>query len=194
MENTVILSKLLYRIKQHFNFLTTKKLLISFLVIMTNITLAKNLDNFVYYTNVIEGTKHVDLQAVDFEFADYFLTQLKIDREVSSEFLVILPDVRVLEKSKDRLSKLGKEIFVFLLKEKNDKLKNRSIKELKDKKFPKNVQIILVSLDDEETERFIADTKDNSLYKQDYFKYKFYRQYKKRTNYDYLGVINKWRI
>ncbi|WP_288867594.1 hypothetical protein [uncultured Sneathia sp.] len=52
---------------------------------MTNITLAKNLDNFVYYTNVIEGTKHVDLQAVDFEFADYFLTQ-KIDREVSSEF------------------------------------------------------------------------------------------------------------
>ncbi|WP_311679116.1 hypothetical protein [Sneathia vaginalis] len=86
MENTVILSKLLYRIKQHFNFLTTKKLLISFLVIMTNITLAKNLDNFVYYTNVIEGTKHVDLHAVDFEFADYFLTQLKIDREVSSEF------------------------------------------------------------------------------------------------------------
>lgn len=86
MENTVILSKLLYRIKQHFNFLTTKKLLISFLVIMTNITLAKNLDNFVYYTNVIEGTKHVDLQAVDFEFADYFLTQLKIDREVFSEF------------------------------------------------------------------------------------------------------------
>ncbi|MBE3031503.1 hypothetical protein IMK15_06005 [Sneathia sp. DSM 16631] len=85
MENTVIPSKLLYRIKQHFNFLTTKKLLISFLVIMTNITLAKNLDNFVYYTNVIEGTKHVDLQAVDFEFADYFLTQ-KIDREVSSEF------------------------------------------------------------------------------------------------------------
>lgn len=85
MENTVILSKLLYRIKQHFNFLTTKKLLISFLVIMTNITLAKNLDNFVYYTNVIEGTKHVDLQAVDFKFADYFLTQ-KIDREVSSEF------------------------------------------------------------------------------------------------------------
>lgn len=85
MENTVMLSKLLYRIKQHFNFLTTKKLLISFLVIMTNITLVKNLDNFVYYTNVIEGTKHVDLQTVDFEFADYFLTQ-KIDREVSSEF------------------------------------------------------------------------------------------------------------
>ncbi|WP_288847945.1 hypothetical protein [uncultured Sneathia sp.] len=191
MKNTVILSRLLYRIKQHFKFLTTKKLLISFLVIMTNITLAKNLDNFVYYTNVIEGTKHVDLQAVDFEFADYFLTQLKIDREVSSEFLVILPDVSVLEKNKEKLSKLGKEIFVFLLKEKNDKLKNRSIKELKDKKFPKNVQIILVSLDDEETERFIADTKDNSLYKQDYFKYKFYRQYKKRTNYDYLGVINK---
>ena len=53
---------------------------------MTNITLAKNLDNFVYYTNVIEGTKHVDLQAVDFEFADYFLIQLKIDREVSNEF------------------------------------------------------------------------------------------------------------
>ena len=191
MENTVILSRLLYRIKQHFNFLTTKKLLISFLVIMTNITLAKNLDNFVYYTNVIEGTKHVDLQAVDFEFADYFLTQLKIDREVSSEFLVILPDVSVLEKNKEKLSKLGKEIFVFLLKEKNDKLKNRSIKELKDNSFPKNIQIILVSLDDEETERFIADTKDNSLYKQDYFKYKFYRQYKKRTNYDYLGVINK---
>jgi hypothetical protein len=158
---------------------------------MTNITLAKNLDNFVYYTNVIEGTKHVDLQAVDFEFADYFLTQLKIDREVSSEFLVILPDVSVLEKNKEKLSKLGKEIFVFLLKEKNDKLKNRSIKELKDNSFPKNIQIILVSLDDEETERFIADTKDNSLYKQDYFKYKFYRQYKKRTNYDYLGVINK---
>ncbi|WP_288891752.1 hypothetical protein [uncultured Sneathia sp.] len=191
MKNTVILSRLLYRIKQHFNFLTTKKLLISFLVIMTNITLAKNVDNFVYYTNLIEGTKHVDLHAVDFEFADYFLTQLKIDREVSSEFLVILPDVSVLEKNKEKLSKLGKEIFVFLLKEKNDKLKNRSIKELKDKKFPKNVQIILVSLDDEETERFIADTKDNSLYKQDYFKYKFYRQYKKRTNYDYLGVINK---
>ena len=191
MENTVILSRLLYRIKQHFNFLTTKKILISFLVIMTNITLAKNLDNFVYYTNVIEGTKHVDLQAVDFEFADYFLTQLKIDREVSSEFLVILPDVSVLEKNKEKLSKLGKEIFVFLLKEKNDKLKNRSIKELKDNSFPKNIQIILVSLDDEETERFIADTKDNSLYKQDYFKYKFYRQYKKRTNYDYLGVINK---
>lgn len=191
MKNTVILSRLLYRIKQHFNFLTTKKLLISFLVIMTNITLAKNLDNFVYYTNVIEGTKHVDLQAVDFEFADYFLTQLKIDREVSSEFLVILPDVSVLEKNKEKLSKLGKEIFVFLLKEKNDKLKNRSIKELKDNSFPKNIQIILVSLDDEETERFIADTKDNSLYKQDYFKYKFYRQYKKRTNYDYLGVINK---
>lgn len=191
MKNTVILSRLLYRIKQHFNFLTTKKLLISFLVIMTNITLAKNVDNFVYYTNLIEGTKHVDLHAVDFEFADYFLTQLKIDREVSNEFLVILPDVSVLEKNKDRLSKFGKEVFVFLLKEKNDKLKNRSIKELKDKKFPKNVQIILVSLDDEETERFIADTKDNSLYKQDYFKYKFYRQYKKRTNYDYLGVINK---
>ena len=191
MKNTVILSRLLYRIKQHFNFLTTKKLLISFLVIMTNITLAKNVDNFVYYTNLIEGTKHVDLHAVDFEFADYFLTQLKIDREVSSEFLVILPDVSVLEKNKEKLSKLGKEIFVFLLKEKNDKLKNRSIKELKDKKFPKNVQTILVSLDDEETERFIADTKDNSLYKQDYFKYKFYRQYKKRTNYDYLGVINK---
>ncbi|WP_392445890.1 hypothetical protein ACF3OF_03015 [Sneathia vaginalis] len=191
MKKTVILSRLLYRNKQHFKFLTTKKLLISFLVIMTNITLAKNLDNFVYYTNVIEGTKHVDLQAVDFEFADYFLTQLKIDREVSSEFLVILPDVSVLEKNKEKLSKLGKEIFVFLLKEKNDKLKNRSIKELKDKKFPKNVQIILVSLDDEETERFISDTKDNSLYKQDYFKYKFYRQYKKKTNYDYLGVINK---
>ena len=191
MKNTVILSRLLYRIKQHFNFLTTKKLLISFLVIMTNITLAKNVDNFVYYTNVIEGTKHVDLQAVDFEFADYFLTQLKIDREVSNEFLVILPDVSVLEKNKEKLSKLGKEIFVFLLKEKNDKLKNRSIKELKDNSFPKNIQIILVSLDDEETERFIADTKDNSLYKQDYFKYKFYRQYKKRTNYDYLGVINK---
>ena len=191
MKNTVILSRLLYRIKQHFNFLTTKKLLISFLVIMTNITLAKNVDNFVYYTNLIEGTKHVDLHAVDFEFADYFLTQLKIDREVSNEFLVILPDVSVLEKNKDRLSKFGEKIFVFLLKEKNDKLKNRSIKELKDKKFPKNVQIILVSLDDEETERFIADTKDNSLYKQDYFKYKFYRQYKKRTNYDYLGVINK---
>ena len=191
MKNTVILSRLLYRIKQHFNFLTTKKLLISFLVIMTNITLAKNVDNFVYYTNVIEGTKYVDLHAVDFEFADYFLTQLKIDREVSNEFLVILPDVSVLEKNKDRLSKFGKKIFVFLLKEKNDKLKNRSIKELKYKKFPKNVQTILVSLDDEETERFIADTKDNSLYKQDYFKYKFYRQYKKRTNYDYLGVINK---
>ena len=159
MKNTVILSQLLCRIKQHFNFLTTKKLLISFLVIMTNITLAKNLDNFVYYTNVIEGTKHVDLQAVDFEFADYFLTQLKIDREVSSEFLVILPDVSVLEKNKEKLSKLGKEIFVFLLKEKNDKLKNRSIKELKDNSFPKNIQIILVSLDDEETERFIADTK-----------------------------------
>ena len=191
MKNTVILSRLLYRIKQHFNFLTTKKLLISFLVIMTNITLAKNVDNFVYYTNVIEGTKYVDLHAVDFEFADYFLTQLKIDREVSNEFLVILPDVSVLEKNKEKLSKLGKEIFVFLLKEKNDKLNNRSIKELKDNSFPKNIQIILVSLDDEETERFIADTKDNSLYKQDYFKYKFYRQYKKRTNYDYLGVINK---
>lgn len=191
MKNTVILSRLLYRIKQHFNFLTTKKLLISFLVIMTNITLAKNVDNFVYYTNVIEGTKYVDLHAVDFEFADYFLTQLKIDREVSSEFLVILPDVSVLEKNKEKLSKLGKEIFVFLLKEKNDKLNNRSIKELKDNSFPKNIQIILVSLDDEETERFIADTKDNSLYKQDYFKYKFYRQYKKKTNYDYLGVINK---
>ena len=191
MKNTVILSRLIYRIKQHFNFLTTKKLLISFLVIMTNITLAKNVDNFVYYTNLIEGTKHVDLHAVDFEFADYFLTQLKIDREVSNEFLVILPDVSVLEKNKDRLSKFGEKIFVFLLKEKNDKLKNRSIKELKDNSFPKNIQIILVSLDDEETERFIADTKDNSLYKQDYFKYKFYRQYKKRTNYDYLGVINK---
>lgn len=191
MKNTVILSRLLYRIKQHFNFLTTKKLLISFLVIMTNITLAKNVDNFVYYTNLIEGTKHVDLHAVDFEFADYFLTQLKIDREVSNEFLVILPDVSVLEKNKEKLSKLGKEIFVFLLKEKNDKLNNRSIKELNDNSFPKNIQIILVSLDDEETERFIADTKDNSLYKQDYFKYKFYRQYKKRTNYDYLGVINK---
>lgn len=86
MKNTVILSQLLCRIKQHFKFLTTKKLLISFLVIMTNITLVKNLDNFVYYTNVIEGTKHVDLHAVDFEFADYFLTQLKIDREVFSEF------------------------------------------------------------------------------------------------------------
>jgi len=158
---------------------------------MTNITLAKNVDNFVYYTNLIEGTKHVDLHAVDFEFADYFLTQLKIDREVSNEFLVILPDVSVLEKNKEKLSKLGKEIFVFLLKEKNDKLNNRSIKELNDNSFPKNIQIILVSLDDEETERFIADTKDNSLYKQDYFKYKFYRQYKKRTNYDYLGVINK---
>lgn len=191
MKNTVILSRLLYRIKQHFNFLTTKKLLISFLLIMTNITLAKNVDNFVYYTNLIEGTKHVDLHAVDFEFADYFLTQLKIDREVSNEFLVILPDVSVLEKNKEKLSKLGKEIFVFLLKEKNDKLNNRSIKELNDNSFPKNIQIILVSLDDEETERFIADTKDNSLYKQDYFKYKFYRQYKKRTNYDYLGVINK---
>ena len=34
MKNTVILSRLLYRIRQHFNFLTTKKLLISFLVIM----------------------------------------------------------------------------------------------------------------------------------------------------------------
>lgn len=191
MKNTVILSRLLYRIRQHFNFLTTKKLLISFLVIMTNITLAKNLDNFVYYTNIIEGTKHVDLQGIDYEFADYFLTQSKLNWKVSNEFLVILPDVSVLEKNKDRLSKFGEKIFVFLLKEKNDKLKNRSIKELKDKKFPKNVQIILVSLDDEETERFIADTKDNSLYKQDYFKYKFYRQYKKRTNYDYLGVINK---
>lgn len=53
MKNTVILSQLLCRIKQHFKFLTTKKLLISFLVIITNITLVKNLDNFVYYTNVI---------------------------------------------------------------------------------------------------------------------------------------------
>lgn len=46
MKNTVILSRLLYRIKQHFKFLTTKKLLISFLVIMTNITLAKKFRQF----------------------------------------------------------------------------------------------------------------------------------------------------
>lgn len=169
-----------------------KRILICVFVILSNITVSRSLDNYAYYTKEIESTKHPkDLQGIDYEFADYFLIQSKLNRKVSNEFLVILPDVSVLEKSKDRLSKLGKEIFVFLLKEKNDKLKNRSIEELKDKKFPKNVKIILVSLDDEETERFIADTKDNSLYKQDYFKYKFYRQYKKRTNYDYLGVINK---
>lgn len=171
-----------------------KGILIWIFVILSNITVSRSLDNYAYYTKEIETTKHVDLQGIDYEFADYFLIQSKLNWKVSNEFLVILPDVSVLEKNKDRLSKFGKEVFVFLLKEKNDKLKNRSIKELKDKKFPKNVQIILVSLDDEETERFIADTKDNSLYKQDYFKYKFYRQYKKRTNYDYLGVINKWRI
>lgn len=170
------------------------KKLILFLLSLGLISISystNSIDNYTYYTKEIESTKHKDLQAVDFKFADYFLTQSKIDREVSSEFLVILPDVGVLEKNKDKLSKLGKEIFVFLLKEKNDKLNNRSIKELKDNSFPKNVQIIQVSLDDEETERFIADTKNNSLYKQDYFKYKFYRQYKKKTNYDYLGVINK---
>ena len=168
-----------------------KGILIWIFVILSNITVSRSLDNYAYYTKEIESTKHVDLHCIDYEFADYFLTQSKLNWKVSNEFLVILPDVSVLEKNKDRLSKFGEKIFVFLLKEKNDKLKNRSIKELKDKKFPKNVQIILVSLDDEETERFIADTKDNSLYKQDYFKYKFYRQYKKRTNYDYLGVINK---
>ena len=157
------------------------KKLILFLLSLGLISISysiNSIDNYTYYTKEIESMKHVDLQAVDFKFADYFLTQSKIDREVSSEFLVILPDVSVLEKNKDKLSKFGKEIFVFLLKEKNDKLNNRSIKELKDNSFPKNVQIILVSLDDEEIERFIADTEDNSLYKQDYFKYKFYRQYK----------------
>ena len=170
------------------------KKLILFLLSLGLISISystNSIDNYTYYTKEIESTKHKDLQAVDFKFADYFLTQSKIDREVSSEFLVILPDVGVLEKNKAKLSKLGKEIFVFLLKEKNDKLNNRSIKELKDNSFPKNVHIILVSLDDEETERFIADTEDNSLYKQDYFKYKFYREYKKKTNYDYLGVINR---
>lgn len=194
MENIVILSQLLYKIKRNFNIVTTKKLLISLLVLMANITLANNLDKFVGYTKEIENIKHTDLQAIDFKFADYFLAESKINKEVSDEFLVILPDVSILEKNKDKLSKLGKEILIFLLKEKNDKLINRSIKELKDDKFAKNIKIITLSLDDEETDRFITDTEDNSLYFQDYFKYKFYRQYKKITKYDYLGVINKWRM
>ncbi|WP_277285140.1 hypothetical protein [Sneathia sanguinegens] len=98
MGNIVILSQLLYKIKWNFNIVTTKKLLISLLVLMTNITFANNLDKFVEYTKEIESIKHTDLQAVDFKFADYFLAESKINKEVSDEFLVILPDVSILEK------------------------------------------------------------------------------------------------
>lgn len=152
-----------------------------------------NCDNqikFAKYELEISNDKHTDLKAVDYKFADYFLTKTKINREIADEFLIILPDVRILEEQREKISKFGKDVIVFMLKGKNEKLKYRSFEELNNVKFAKNVKIITLSLDDEETDRFITDAKNNSLYFQDYFKYKFYGKYKKITRFNYLEAIN----
>lgn len=167
-----------------------KGILIWIFVILSNITVSRSLDNYAYYTKEIESTKHVDLQGIDYEFADYFLTKTKINRELADEFLIILPDVRILEEQRKKISKFGKDVIVFMLKEKNEKLKYRSFEELNNVKFAKNVKIITLSLDDEEIDRVITDVKNDSLYFQDYFKYKFYGKYKKITRFNHLEVIN----
>ena len=78
-----------------------------------------NCDNqikFAKYEFEISNSKHTDLKAVDYKFADYFLTKTKINREIADEFLIILPDVRILEEQREKISKLGKDVIVFMLK------------------------------------------------------------------------------
>lgn len=134
--------------------------------------------------------KVVDLNAIDYNFADFFIINSTINRKIAKEFLIILPDVRILEKNLEKISNMGEDVMVFLLDKKQDKLPNRSIKELKTLKTPKNVRLISIHLDDKHIDSFIKDTKDDKVYFSKYFKEAFFNKYKKVTRFNYLEAIN----
>lgn len=138
--------------------------------------------------NEIEAKGLVDLSSIDYNFADYFLINSTLNRKIAKEFLIILPDTRILEKNLGKVSSMGEDVLVFLLDKKNEKLPNRSIKELKTLKTPKNIRIITIHLEDEYIDKFIEDTKDDTVYFSKYFKKAFYNKYRKVTRFNYLEV------
>lgn len=145
-------------------------------------------NNYNEALNKIESMELVDLNAIDYNFADYFLINSTLNRKIAKEFLIILPDTRILEKNLGKVSSMGEDVLVFLLNKKNEKLPNRSIKELKTLKTPKNVRIITIHLEDEYIDKFIEDTKDDTVYFSKYFKKAFYNKYRKVTRFNYLEV------
>ncbi len=145
-------------------------------------------NNYNEALNKIESMELVDLNAIDYNFADYFLINSTLNRKIAKEFLIILPDTRILEKNLGKVSSMGEDVLVFLLDKKNEKLPNRSIKELKTLKTPKNIRIITIHLEDEYIDKFIEDTKDDTVYFSKYFKKAFYNKYRKVTRFNYLEV------
>ena len=169
-----------------------KRYILLALFLLSNLIFSKSYENmYKEFSQKIMLKKHIDLYAIDYTYSDYFLVNNVIEKEAVNEFLIILPDVRLLEENIQKISKLGKDVIVFLLDKKSEKLKNRSIEELKTSKLANNIQILEVSVRKEDEESLINGLNDNSIYFTEYFKKVFYEKYKNVSRYDYMGVLKR---
>ena len=74
---------------------------------------------------------------------------------------------------------------------KSEKLKNRSIEELKTIKFDDNIQLLTVHIKKEDEDKLIEFMINNTLYNTKYFQDVFYKEYKNITRYNYMEVLKK---
>lgn len=96
-----------------------------------------------------------------------------------------------MEENKEKISKLSENVIVFLLDKKSEKLKNRSIEELKTIKFDDNIQLLTVHIKKEDEDKLIEFMINNTLYNTKYFQDVFYKEYKNITRYNYMEVLKK---
>lgn len=169
-----------------------KRFLIMILYFFSFLSFSENyleiLNNF---EREINYQKKVDLYSVEYQYADFFLVKNKFNTKIADELILLLPDVNKLEENKEKISKLSENVIVFLLDKKSEKLKNRSIEELKTIKFDDNIQLLTVHIKKEDEDKLIEFMINNTLYNTKYFQDVFYKEYKNITRYNYMEVLKK---
>lgn len=150
-----------------------KKLFLFFTLILA-IETHSNTINTTFNQSIqnIEQSKGTASVVTDYKDADFFLENNQFNKQVLNETVLIFPDVKIFEKNLERLSKISKSIYVFLLQDiaNNSKLKNRSVKELRKKNYSSNIKIIAISINEEYENEILSYLENDILTKTSFFK------------------------
>lgn len=150
-----------------------KKLFLFFTLILAIKTYSNTINTtFNQSIQSIEQSKGTASVVTDYKDADFFLENNQFNKQVLNETVLIFPNVKIFEKNSERLSKISKSIYVFLLQDiaNNSKLKNRSVKELSKKNYSSNIKIIAISINKEYENEILSYLENDILTKTSFFK------------------------
>lgn len=150
-----------------------KKLFLFFTLILAIKTYSNTINTtFNQSIQSIEQSKGTASVVTDYKDADFFLENNQFNKQVLNETVLIFPNVKIFERNSERLSKISKSIYVFLLQDiaNNSKLKNRSVKELSKKNYSSNIKIIAISINKEYENEILSYLENDILTKTSFFK------------------------